>query len=155
MKEDDLEETVRLVSVSMNVEEAAWARQTMEFYFSCSKHGIDSGRQYYVWRDDGKICGLVGLHRYIWGSEENVWLSWFAVHPKHQDRGIGSTLMDAVKEHAARAGYKKLLIETYDSPTFKKARSFYRARGFRQVGRVENYLPDGSAMIVFAMPLTK
>ncbi|MHC4497458.1 MAG: GNAT family N-acetyltransferase [Planctomycetota bacterium] len=89
----------------------------------------------YVWRDDGKICGLVGLHRYIWGSEENVWLSWFAVHPKHQDRGIGSTLMDAVKEHAARAGYKKLLIETYDSPTFKKARSFYRARGFRQVGR--------------------
>jgi hypothetical protein len=30
MKEDDLEETVRLVSVSMNVEEAAWARMSGE-----------------------------------------------------------------------------------------------------------------------------
>ena len=155
MKEDDLEETVRLVSISMNADEAAWARQAMEFYFSCIKHGIDSGRQYYVWRDDGQICGLVGLHRYLWGPEENVWLSWFAVRGDHQDRGAGSALMDLVKEHAIRACYKKLLIETYDSPTFEKARRFYRARGFRETGRIENYLPDGSAMIVFATQIGK
>lgn len=148
MKEDDLEEAIRLISDSMNSDE-------MEFYFSCNKHDIDSGRQYYVWRDNGQIYGLVGLHRYIWGLEENVWLSWFAVYPDHQGKGIGSALMDAAKEHAARAGYKKLPVETYDGPTFEKARRFYRARGFSETGRIENYLTDGSAMIVFATQIGK
>ncbi|OHB76109.1 MAG: hypothetical protein A2Z25_15805 [Planctomycetes bacterium RBG_16_55_9] len=63
--------------------------------------------------------------------------------------------MNAVKELAVQAGYKKLLVETYDSPTFEKARHFYRARGFLQTGRVDNYLPDGSAMIVFTMHISE
>ncbi len=49
----------------------------------------------------------------------------------------------------SQAGYKNFLIETYDSPTFEKARSFYKAKGFSEIGRIEDYLPDGAAMIVF------
>jgi GNAT superfamily N-acetyltransferase len=154
-EESDIEEAVELISVAMNPDEARWARQSMTFYFACKKHGIDSGRQYYVWRDEGRICGLIGLHRYVWGPEQNVWLSWFAVHPERQRGGAGSALMNAVKERAVQAGYKQLLVETYDSPTFEKARNFYRAKGFVQTGRIENYLPDGSAMIVFTVRLSE
>ena len=148
MSEEHLDEAVRLVAVSMNCDEAAWARETMEFYFACKKHGIDSGRDYYVWREGGQICGMVGLHRYLWGPKENVWLSWFAVHPEYQGRGAGTALMERIREKASSAGYKKLLVETYDGPTFEKARRFYTAGGFQQSGRIDNYLPDGSAMIV-------
>lgn len=155
MKEADVEEAVELIRLAMNPDEAQWARKTMEFYFACRKNNIDSGREYYTWRDDNRICGLIGLHRYLWGPEENVWLSWFAVHPEHQGGGAGSALMDAVKQHAIQLGYKKLLIETYDSPTFEKARNFYLARGFHQAGRIDNYLPDDSAMIVFATQLSE
>lgn len=151
MTEAQLEEAVQLVAVSMNDDEANWARQTMKLYFACRKLAVDSGRDYYVWQHNGKIYGLVGLHRYIWGPKENVWLSWFAVHPEQQGKGAGSLLIDSIKEQAIKAGHKNLFVETYDNQTFYKAHLFYKAKGFREMGRIQNYLPDGSAMVIFGM----
>ena len=153
MTEPDMEDAVDLIAEAMNRDEAGWARETMEFHFACKKNDIDSGRGYYVWRDQGRIQGLVGLHRYLWGPRENVWLAWFAVHPELHGTGVGSAMLDEVEERARQAGYRKFLIETYDGPTFEKARSFYQSKGFSQVGRIENYLPDGSAMLVFGKEL--
>jgi len=152
MAESDLEESVNLIALAMNKDEAKWARETMEFYFESRKRGINSGREYYVCRDGDKICGLVGLHRYVWGPEENVWLSWFAVHPDRQGEGIGSLLIGTIKEKAVKK-YRKLFVETYTQDTFEKARSFYESKGFSEVGRIENYLSDGSSMVVFGMTL--
>ena len=149
MKEEECEEAVELIALSMNSEEACWARETMKVYFACRNNGIDSGREYYIWRNEGTIQGLVGLHHQIWGPKENVWLSWFAVHPAHHGKGIGSKLIDLITEKARQAGYKKFLVETYSSPTFEKARSFYKAKDFSEIGRIEDYLPDGAAMVVF------
>ena len=149
MRESDLEEAVSLVCAAMNENEADWARETMAFYFACKRHDLDSGREYCIWRCGGQLCGLVGLHRYVWGPRENVWLSWFAVHPEYQGRGFGRALIAKVVERAQGQGYRKLLVETYDGPTFDKARSFYAANGFRECGRIEDYLPGGSCMIVF------
>jgi GNAT superfamily N-acetyltransferase len=149
MSEGDVEEAVSVISAGMNENEAEWARETFAFYFACEKHGLESGREYYVWRHSGEVCGLVGLHRYRWGPRENVWLSWFAVHPRQQRQGFGRALIAKIVERAQGRGYRKLLVETYDGPTFDKARSFYAANGFREWGRVEGYLPDGSCMIVF------
>lgn len=149
MSEGDVEEAVSLISAAMNENEADWAQETFEFYFACEKHGLESGREYYVWRRSGEVCGLVGLHRYRWGPRENVWLSWFAVHPGQQRQGFGRALIAKIVDRAQGQGYRKLLVETYDSPTFDDARSFYRANGFCEWGRVQRYLPDGAAMIVF------
>jgi GNAT superfamily N-acetyltransferase len=153
MIEPDIEDAVELITVAMNRDEARWARETMEFYFACKKQDIDSGREYYLWRHQGKIQGLVGLHRYLWGPRENVWLAWFAVHPQLHRAGVGSAMLDEVEERARQSGYRKFLIETYDSPTFEKALSFYKSKGFSQVGKIDNYLPDGSAMLVFGKEL--
>lgn len=149
MMESDIEESVELVAAAMNKDEAEWARETIEFYFACKKYGLDSGREYYLWRHQGKIQGLVGLHRYVWGPKDNVWLAWFAVHPNMQGTSVGSAMLDEIEHHAKKIGYKKLFVETYNSPIFKKARSFYKAKGFSQAGKIDDYLPDGSAMIIF------
>lgn len=134
----------------MNSDEACWATETIKFYFACKKAGIDSGREYYVWRyNSSSICGLIGLHRQIWGPKENVWLSWFAVDPEHQGKGIGSKLIGLITAKVRQAGYKKLLVETYSSPTFEKARSFYKAKDFSEIGWIEDYLTDGAAMVIF------
>lgn len=97
--------------------------------------------------------GLVGLHHYVWGPPENVWLAWFAVHPDAQGRGVGSRLLSAIEAIAVSRGYGKLLVETYDHPDFERARAFYGRMGFRKVGTIEDYLPDGSAMIVYGKAL--
>ncbi len=149
MTVDDIGHAADLIAAAMNSEEARWARKVMSFHFGCSRHGLDDGREYFLGYAGDALCGMVGLHHYAWGPEQNVWLAWFAVAPAMQRRGYGTTLMRHAEAAALERGFSKMLIETYDHPDFEHARSFYRARGFTEAGGIENYLPDGSSMVVY------
>lgn len=149
MKQDDIDEAACLVSISMNENEGEWAKNTMRFHFDCKEHGLDDGRSYFVWKPDEIIKGLAGLHHYVWGPKENVWLSWFAVDPECQGQGIGQELLLAIEETARGMGYTKFLVETYEHADFDKARAFYTTNGFEKVGSIADYLPEGSEMVVY------
>ncbi len=153
MQEADMPEAVVLVSEAMNADEGRWAQGTMEFHFSCTKGDLDDGRHYYVWKEAGMIRGLVGLHRYLWGPEKNVWLAWFAVHPGWQRQGVGQKLLESVEAIARDMGYRKLLVETYRQADFDTARAFYASNGFTEMGTISDYLPDGSEMVVYGKRL--
>ena len=153
MTGEQIEEAVALVSRAMNPTEARWARKTMQYHFDCLKHGIDDGRAYYVWQRAERLCGLVGLHHYHWGPEQNVWLSWFAVEPDLQRQGHGAALLAAIERIALEQGYSRFLVETYDHADFASARAFYLAQGFSEVGRISDYIGEGSDMVVFRKAL--
>jgi len=153
MKKEDIDIAVNLIRNSMNDNEGNWARATMDFHFNCSAQGIDDGRDYYLWWDKNQLHGIVGLHRYIWGPPENVWLAWFAVSYERQGMGYGRILLESIEEKAKTAGYHKLFVETYKHPVFEKATRFYKKAGFRVMGSIEDYLPDGSEMIVLGKNL--
>ena len=142
-----------LITSAMNADEGFQAAETIHKHFAMAGAGISDGRTYFVYRDGGSIAGLAGLHYYEWGPKENVWLGWFAVHPSHQGRGIGKSLLELVEKKAIEAGYKKFFVETYSSPTFARAREFYARQGFAVVGQIANYLPDGADMVVFGKSL--
>ena len=158
MREKDIDEAASLISRAMNADEGRWARRTMGFHFECRTHGLNDGRSYFVWtsassvepRQGGAIVGLVGLHHTIWGPEKNVWLAWFAVDPDCQGQGLGRRLLTEIEKLAVKMGFGKLLVETYEHADFQKARRFYERNGFEQAGRIDGYLSDGSAMIVYA-----
>ncbi len=153
MEAQDIDVAASLVGQAMNADEGRWAARTMRFHFDCVSHGLDDGRAYYVWRPEGSINGLVGLHHFVWGPEDNVWLAWFAVTPAYQGQGVGRKLLDAIERAAADQGFRQLLVETYEHPDFDKARRFYERNDFRRTGQIANYLPDGSPMIVYAKRL--
>ena len=144
-----IDAAVELVARAMNPAEARWARKTMLHHFDSLKQAIDDGRSYYVWRRAERLCGLVGLHHYLWGPEQNVWLSWFAVDPALQRQGHGAALLAAIERVALGKGYRRFLVETYDHADFANARAFYLAQGFSEVGRISDYIGDGSDMVVF------
>jgi GNAT superfamily N-acetyltransferase len=150
MTEADIEAAASLVRRAMNEDEGRWARRTMDFHFGCRSHGLDDGRSYFVWRLGEQVVGLVGLHHTIWGPEENVWLAWFAVDPDYQGQGLGLKLLSEVERLAEHLGFAKLMVETYEHPDFDRARRFYERNRFEQTGRIDEYLADGSAMIVYA-----
>jgi ribosomal protein S18 acetylase RimI-like enzyme len=149
MASADVEAAVELIRIAMNQHEADWARRTLRFHFSSAAHALDDGRSYFLSRQGDRLIGMVGLHSYIWGPTRNVWLAWFAVHPDHHGRGLGTRLLAEVEKMAVEMGYEKFFVETYDSDDFEKARAFYQARGFSEAGRVRDYLPDGSAAIIY------
>ena len=149
MRKEDVPGAVELIRAAMNEEEADWACRSMQYHFECVEKNLDDGRHYFVWQKNSKVLGVVGLHHYNWGPKENVWLGWFALEPKLHGAGAGSRLLDEVICHAENMGFRKVFIETYTSPTFAKARKFYERKGFKKAGRIDNYLPDGSAMVVY------
>ncbi len=143
-----------LVARTMNETEGQFAKRTIDFHFACQDQGIEDGRSYFVWKPEGEIRGVTGLQNYIWGPRENVWLTWFAVEPELQGRGIGTELLYATEKLAWENGYRKFFVETYSGPDFARAREFYEARGFSEYGQVREYLPNGDAMIVYGKPLS-
>jgi len=147
--EADANAAADLIARAMNADEGAYAEKTFREYFASRANAIDDGRELFVLADGDKIIGITGLHHYVWGPPTNVWLSWFAVEPDVHGRGLGTRLMAATLELARERGFTQLFIETYSSPTFEKARAFYAARGFEQVGGIRGYMPDGSEMVVF------
>lgn len=153
MLKTDQTEVVQLISAAMNPDEAKWARQTFDFHFSCQNLGTDSTRQFYVAKLEKVVIGVVGLHQYRWGPDENVWLSWFAVSPDYQGQGIGKWLLSEVTQLARNKGYRKMFIETYQNQTFQRAIEFYQNQGFRQVGSISRFLPDESDMLVFMLSI--
>ena len=142
-----------LIGEAMNPDEGTWAQVTIERHFGLRAKGFEDGRKYFALLVDETLVGITGLHHYEWGPDENVWLGWFAVSPRLQGHGLGVRLMAETERAAQAIGYRKLLIETYDSATFSRAIRFYAHAGFRKAGRIENYLPDGSAMVVFLKEL--
>lgn len=153
MRAGHIDEAVELVARAMNPAEGRWAHKTMQYHFDCLKHAIDDGRSYYVWQRAQRLCGLVGLHHYHWGPERNVWLSWFAVDPELQRQGYGAALLAAIERIALEKGYDRFLVETYDHDDFASARAFYLAQGFAEAGRIDDYIGDGSDMVVFSKTL--
>jgi GNAT superfamily N-acetyltransferase len=146
-------EVVELIAEAMNADEGAWAGVTIGRHFDMRAAGLSDGRYYLVLRRDGALAGITGLHHYEWGPDETVWLGWFAVSPKLHGQGIGALLMRETEKTAKALGYRKLFIETYDTPKFSRAIRFYLKSGFRKAGEIESYLPDGSSMLVFLKEL--
>jgi GNAT superfamily N-acetyltransferase len=147
------DKAAELIGEAMNPDEGAWARVTIRRHFELAAKHLEDGRHYFALLVDGSLAGVTGLHHYEWGPEENVWLGWFALSPKLQGSGLGVRLMVETEKAARALHYRKLFIETYETPTFARAIRFYIKAGFSKAGKVENYLPDGSAMLVFLKEL--
>ena len=142
-----------LIDSAMNADEARWADSTLRFHLECRSARIDDSREYHLMTCRGKVVGFCGLHNYVWGPREVVWLGWFAVAPSHQRQGVGARLLEHVIARGRELGYRELYIEAYDSPVFDKAHRFYGKHGFRKVGGIAGYLPGGSSMIVYSLGL--
>jgi len=154
MMERDIHPVVCLISRAMNSDEGRQAQETFRFHFSCKHHGLNDGRRYYVLLDDSEVTGIAGLHHYVWGPPENVWLAWFAVDPDLHATGLGTFLLDAITRKARLLGYTKLFVETYSTHEFARARQFYRAKAFTEAGHVQAYLGNAGNMVVFSKDLT-
>ena len=154
MAEADAASVADLVARAMGCAAGTQALDTFRHHFQCRRHGIDDGRIYYVLTVDDTVLGVTGLHRYVWGPKENIWLAWFAIEPSVRRQGFGAYLLDAMLDRAKQDGYKRFFIETYSSSAFAPARSFYLSQGFACVGEIRSYLPDGDDMLIFAKELT-
>ncbi|MCF6522249.1 GNAT family N-acetyltransferase [Streptomyces sp. JJ36] len=100
--------------------------------------------QLYAVEDGALVGGLVG---YAWGRWLHIDLLW--VDARHRGGGLGTRLMDGAEARAAALGCAHARVETWGF----QAPDFYRKRGYRVVGVVEDY-PPGETDHLLVKPLT-
>ena len=81
----------------------------------------------------GRLIGTIRLWRVSAGGEPALLLGPLAVHPSHQNRGVGSALMRTALEKAAALGHRAVLL-VGDEP-------YYRRFGFSRTLTGELRLP--------------
>ena len=99
-----------------------------------------------------------GLAGYVCGGStpltESTWhVYWICVHPTAQGRGIGRALTEHFEASVRSRGGRRIVVETSGRPDYERARGFYEAAGYRQVGHIPNYYRKGDDCVLYCKVL--
>lgn len=84
--------------------------------------------------------GVVEGYAAAWLAADEVHLLSIAVSERRRRAGFGTALLEAVLGRGEAAGGTRVLLEVRDGND--AARAFYRAHGFRPIGRRRGYYED-------------
>jgi amino-acid N-acetyltransferase len=74
-------------------------------------------RDFFVWEEDGQICGCAALHVSWKGLGE---IRSLAVREEYQGRGIGAELVEACLEEARELNMSRVFALTYEQDFFAR-----------------------------------
>jgi len=87
---------------------------------------------FYVYKSADRIVGVAALQI---ESEETGKLNWVYVLPKHQRKGIGTTLIIHLERKAREIGLKRMRLRTIGKAD--QAVNFYKKLGYRSAVKIE------------------
>ena len=76
-------------------------------------------------------------------------LYWIVVHPKWQNKGVGSMLLGFLEESVRREGGRMILVDTSSIPEYERTQRFYIRNGYRVVSRIVDYYYSGNDRITY------
>ncbi|HEX7337274.1 MAG TPA: GNAT family N-acetyltransferase [Gemmatimonadales bacterium] len=96
---------------------------------------------------EGRLAGWI-----CWGATPCTLgtfdLYWMAVDPALQGSGIGTALLVEMEHRLDRVA-RLIVVETAGRDDYEPTRSFYQARGYREVARVPDFYAPGEDQVVF------
>ena len=85
-----------------------------------------------------KLLGLCSA----WLIIDKLHITFMAVHPLHQRKGLGKLLMSSLIKRAKTLQKNHIHLEVKDNN--EPAKAFYKSMGFKTVGNRSNFYKDGS-----------
>jgi len=81
-------------------------------------------------------------------------LYWLCVDPEAWGRGVERALQAYVESFVRRSGGERLVLEASSQPGYRRARRFYEANGYRQVGCIPDFYKANDDCLVYCKALT-
>ena len=130
-------------------------RVALELFDDASRDREDAnGYQAFVAVRDGTVCGYVCIGKTPMTAA--TWhVYWVCVDAGAQGSGVGRVLQDFAEAFAGSRGAERLVVETSSGNTCHRARHFYDAAGYRQVGRIANYYKANDDCILYCKELAR
>ncbi len=88
-------------------------------------------------------------------SETAYDLYWLAVHPDSHGQNVGTRLLNFAEDKVTKDGGSMFLVETSSSAGYKKARTFYKRRGYLQTARIPDFYSGGDDKLILMKKLKK
>ena len=85
-----------------------------------------------------KIVGYILGHKKLGGSAS---IKTIAVNPDYRRKGIGTKLINFIIKRLKKEGAKEVILHTRTKN--QTAHLFHKELGFKIVGQIENYYPNG------------
>ena len=89
-----------------------------------------------------KLLGLCSA----WLIIDELHLTYIAVHPLHQRKGLGKFLISDLIKRSKSLRTNQIYLEVKD--TNEPAKAFYKAMDFKTIGNRPNFYKDGSNAII-------
>ncbi len=99
----------------------------------------------------GEPLGVCGLYRFAWAWEKSFWLGWFAVAPRLQGQGLGTTMLQTLFKVARTKGCEVFKVETGRG---SRATDFYKKVGFMEEGVLSRHYSQTLDATVLSRDLT-
>ena len=91
-----------------------------------------------------KLFGLCSA----WTVIEELHVTFMAVHPKYQRKGLGKFLLSDLIKRSSSLRTNQIHLEVKD--TNEPAKAFYKSMGFKTIGNRSNFYKDGSNALLLA-----
>jgi len=151
LRREDPERILRLVAATgfFSPEEQQIAIELAEERFA---KGVASGYEFITAEQNGSLVGYA-CYGPIAGTKSSYDLYWIAVHPELQGRGLGQRLMDLAEIEIARAGGKRVYIDTSSRKQYSPTRAFYERVGYRKDALLEDFYAPGDGKVIYVKVL--
>ncbi len=146
---DDVPQIIAVAQASglFESEQTEEVAQMLDSYFKSEEN-----QEKWLVDDDHGVIGIayVAPER----MTEGTWnLYLIAVHPDHQKKGHGCTLLRSVEQLLSKLGERILLVETSGTEDFEYVRSFYRKNDYVEEARIREFYSAGDDKVIFRKAL--
>lgn len=145
-------ETVREIVSSTGFFSAAEADVAVELVHEHLQHGTASGYHFLFAEREGRTIGYTcyGPIACTIGSHD---LFWIAVHEDYRRHGLGKVLLHAAEERIARAGGRRVYIETSGRSQYRPTQHFYERCGYKLEATLADFYSPGDDKLVYSRAL--
>lgn len=146
------ETVVRQIVASTAFFTAAEIEVAVELVLERLRRGAQSGYCFLFAELNGKPVGYTcyGPIACTVGSFD---VYWIVVHREFQNQGLGRVLLRGSEDRIARAGGRRIYVETSSRDQYGPTRRFYEHFGYRQEAVLPDFYAPGDGKVIYCKSL--
>ncbi|HDS9357588.1 TPA: hypothetical protein QH850_000072 [Enterobacter chengduensis] len=147
------EQQREFISASMARDACEEVIRTLDFHESCQRAGLDDGRRYWCFRQNGEIIGLTGYHYRLWDHPDIVWSAWFVAAPHAPAMTKLGMIYNNMYVCLTQTRFRTMYIELLGDGTDSNIYNIFKALGLQEVATFRHFHGKNKDMVVMKIDL--